>query len=480
LKKTVFFLFIFSLSLYLLTYKGICTGDNIFQYEAVQNFIHTGSFSLPSDKYDINKQKWLRAWMAKGRNDKFYLTQWPGLSLASIPLGIVGYVIENNIEVGEIHDLMEKETDKRFFHLRKLPSAFFTSLINPIVSALIVVMFFLCCFQISESHKKALTGTLVLGLGTIIWPYSSTYWTQPIVTLCILSSFYFTLISSQRKKFVYLLFAGLFAGYAFITRFDTIMVIPWLILYVILSQWTLKKSMLKSVLMFAIPVLLFMLLQMLWNYYRFGSFLQTGAMHQVLFRGSFKANLLISIPAHLVSLNRSIFIFSPPLILFFFAIKNFFKQHKNTAIILLGIILTNIIFFSKFTFWQAPLSWGTRFLVPITPFLLLPICVFISNDIPKKIFITIVLAVGIVIQLIGVLLPLQGQAIDSYFGEQLYDPMSFFSKSEIIPQAQMLFKDNIELWWLHSPTKLIMGILLIFICVMSFYYLIRTLLLKKN
>lgn len=480
MKKTVFFLFIFSLSLYLLTYKGICTGDNIFQYETVQNFIHTGSFSLPSDKYDINKQKWLRAWMAKGRNDKFYLTQWPGLSLASIPLGIVGYVIENNIEVSEIHDLMKKESDKGLFHLRKLPSAFFTSLINPIVSALIVVMFFLYCFQISESHKNALTGTLVLGLGTIIWPYSSTYWTQPIVTLCILSSFYFTLISSQRKKFIYLLFAGLFAGYAFITRFDTIMVIPWLILYVILSQWTLKKSMLKSVLMFVIPVLLFMLSQMLWNHYRFGSFLQTGAMHQVLFRGSFKANLLISIPANLVSLNRSIFIFSPPLILFFFAIKNFFKQHKNTAIILLGIIFTNVIFFSKFSLWQAPASWGPRFLVPMTPFLLLPICVFISNDMPKKIFITIVLAVGIIIQLIGVLLPLQGQAIDSYFGEQWYDPMTFFSKSEIVPQAQMLFKDNIELWWLHSPTKLIMGILLIFICVISFYYLIRTLLLKKN
>jgi len=219
---------------------------------------------------------------------------------------------------------------------------------------------------------------------------------------------------------------------------------------------------------------------MLWNYYRFGSFLQTGAMHQVLFRGSFKANLLISIPTNLVSLNRSIFIFSPPLILFFFTIKNFFKQHKNTAIILLGIILTNIIFFSKFSSWQAPASWGPRFLVPMTPFLLLPICVFISNDIRKKIFITIVLAVGIVIQLIGVLLPLQGPAIASYFGEQWYDPMSFFSKSEIIPQAQMLFAGNIELWWLHSSTKLIIGVFFIIICVVSFYYLIRILLFKKN
>jgi hypothetical protein len=59
--------------------------------------------------------------------------------------------------------------------------------------------------------------------------------------------------------------------------------------------------------MFIVPVLFFIVLQMLWNYYRFGDFLQTGAI-QKRFIFYFRGKLSISLPVNLASINRSIFI----------------------------------------------------------------------------------------------------------------------------------------------------------------------------
>ncbi len=483
MRNTAYALFCFITSLYLLTYKGICTGDNIFHYEVVQNFIRTGDLSIPEGKYNLDTKKWLQVWLAKGRDEKIYLTSGYGLALASVPLGLVGYIIEKITDGSELQNLMKKtgdNTSKLLHYLRKTLSAFFASLINPILCALVVFVFFSFSQKITNSNKKTLISALILGCSTIIWSYSSTYWTQPLITFCLFSSFYFIFVYSQKDKFKYLLFAGLFAGYAFITRFETILTIPWLILYVLIVRWRAKQKLLKSVLVFSIPVTLFIVLQLLWNYYRFGAILATGSKHQTFFQGSFRGNLLISLPANLLSLNRSIFVFSPPLILFFFSIKNLIRKYNNVAIILLGIVVTNIILYSKFTLWQASASWGPRFLVPITPFLMLPVCLFVSKDKAKIIFTTIIAIIGVTSQLLAVLLPLQSQAIDVYFGEQYYKPVGFFLKSEILPQAKMLFAGNFELWWFDSSIKLVAGIFLIIICLVSLYFLIRTNLAKNR
>ena len=87
---------------------------------------------------------------------------------------------------------------------------------------------------------------------------------------------------------------------------------------------------------------------------------------------TFRADLKLSLLANLISLSNSIFVFSPPLILFFFGIHSFFKRQRPMAVATIGIVVTGLVLYSKFTLWDAPGSWGPRFLVVLTPLMLLP------------------------------------------------------------------------------------------------------------
>jgi hypothetical protein len=469
-------LFFFFLSLYLLTYKGIDAGDDIFHYEVAKNFVRTGRLALPEGKYDLNKQRWLKVFMSVGRGGHVYLTLPPGLALASIPLGYIGNFIENHTDVIQYNEVINsKNTDDytKVSFIRKLPSAFFIGLINPIVSALTVLILFLFGQEIVKSPSKALIGSFLFGLATIIWPYSSNYWDQPLLTFCIFSSFYYIFLFSRHFKLRYLLFAGLLAGYALLARLESILTVPWLVLYLIATLINEKRSWLKPVGMFVIPFAVCLGLQMLWNFYRFGSLTNTGAFHQALLRTAFKAKLFFSLPANLVSFQRGLFIYSPPLLLFFCAIGSLFLAQKRLASILVGIILTNLLLYSKFTLWQAYTSWGPRFLVVLGPFIFLPVFLFLDRMLWKKVLIGFLFCAGFLVQLIGVLLPLQVMAQEKYWGDGLKDPRNYYTKSDIVLQAAMLFKGKIELWWLESPIKLLIGLALFVITFLSLFLLVK-------
>ena len=466
-------LFLLFLTLYVLTLKGICTGDNVFHYERIQNIIKRGSLSMPEGKYDFDKHRWLRVFMAEGRDGKLYLTLGDGLSIAALPFALVGNIIERTVDVSAYESKIEESAPKlNLFYLRKLPSAFFTALINPFAMALTVLIFFNFCLKITDAAGSAFVGSLLLGIGTILWPYSSTFWTQPIVTLCLFSAFYCVFLYKKNSSPKLLLLAGALLGYSFITRYVSIFSVPWFVVYLVLIHWREKRKIPGAVGLLLSSFAIFFLMQMGWNCYRFGSALDTGAKHQALWGANLRGKLHISLPALLLGLNRSIFIFSPPLILFFFSTKRFIRKYRLEGTLLLGVVLTFLVFYAKFTLWKSSASWGPRFLVPITPFLLLPVCLFINGVKWKKVLTYGLLAVGVIVQLIAALLPLQIGARDEYFGgkPRIVD---YFVKSEIIPQAKMLFAGNVELWFLDSIPKLVVGVILLAVCIASGYYCIR-------
>lgn len=428
---------------------------------------------MPEGKYDFDKQRWLRVFMAEGRDGKLYLTLGDGLSIAALPLALVGNIIERAVDVSAYESKLAESAPKlNLFYLRKLPSAFFAALVNPVVMALTLLIFFNFCLRIEGRVGSAFVASVLLGTGTILWPYSSTFWTQPIVTLCLFSAFYCVFLYKKHSKPKFLLFAGALLGYSFITRYVSIISVPWFIVYLVLIHWREKRKIPRAVGLLLSSFAIFFLMQMSWNWYRFGSVLDTGAKHQTFWVTSLRGKLHISLPALLLGLNRSIFVFSPPLILFFFSAKRFIRKHRLEGTLLLGFVLTFLVFYAKFTFWKSSASWGPRFLVPITPFLFLPVCLFINRVKWKTILTYALLTVGVIVQLIAVLLLPQMGAIDEYFGgkPRIVD---YFIKSEIIPQAKMLFTGNVELWFLDSIPKLVVGLILIVVCIASAYYCIH-------
>ncbi len=477
LQVTVFTTF---LSLYVLTMKGIQMRDNVLHYERAQNIVESGALSMPDGRHDPDTDFWSKFFMARGRDGRVYLTLGDGLSLAAVPLVLVGDLLDGAIgarpaemALQDIDDARHARdsalVDERMRSLRDLPSAFFATLVNPIATALTVLLFFRLCHELTGSSREAFCGSVLLGAGTITWVYSSTFWTQPLVTVCTFGAFYCLCLYRRTSASSLLVLAGTLLGYSFITRYLSILALPFLLLYVVRQQPKKGRALWKSLTLVALPVATFALLQMFWNLYRFGSVLRSGGWHQGYMWASFLGGIHISIPAQLVGLQRSVFVYSPPLLLGVLGMRRFLRTHRLEAEPLLAVIVTYFLIYGQFTLWYAPGSWGPRFLVPITPFMLLPACALLRDRLWKRLLFWGLLSVGIAVQLTCVLLPLQRGAIATYLGG-LPEGADHFLKAEIVPQAKVLLSGKVGLWFLDGPIKGAAGAVLAAILISSLAY----------
>ena len=451
-------IFLFFLCLYLLTFKGICTGDNLLHYDLVVNAVSTGQPTLPDDRYDLDKQRYLKPFVSEGLDGELYVTLPPGLAVASIPFGALGVAIEKIVKAPESAD--EVPARRNFAEVRAKPSAFFTGLINPLVSALLIAVFFWMASGIADSVEWAAVLSLMLGLSTIIWPYSSTYWTQPLATAAIFSSFVLLVQGVEADRLLMAALSGLLAGFGFLTRYELLFVLPWLILFVLCSRFPSVRRRGEFLLGVVGSFLIAAMLLMAWNHYRFGSILDTGAFHQQRFGASFRADLALSLPANLVSLSNSIFVYSPPLVLFFFGIRALFVRYRAMSVATVGIVATGLVLYSRFTSWDASGSWGPRFLVVLTPFMLLPAVMFRPHNPWRRALVCCLLVIGFGVQLVPAIVPYQHAAVARHFAEQP-SPQRYFTSTEIVPHLQALTAGGIELWWLRTPLLGVVGVCII-------------------
>ncbi len=456
-------LFCFFAAIYLLTFRGLSVGDNVYHYEFVKSILQRQQLSLPLNNELLATDRSTSLFFARGRDDKPYLTLPPGLAVASLPLGSLGFLIESifgdNSNVTEEQNTEKGTEISAAIAVRSTPSATMAAMVNPLAMALLTVVFFLFSNRLSNSRKRALVLTLLLGCCTIIWPYSSSYWTQPVTTVCLFSVLYCLYRFKEESLYRYVVFAGLLAGYSMLTRFETVVFVPFFLIYAVWASYPDRSRILRATGLFLAAFGVFVLLIMLWNYYRFGGVLDTGAGHQQYFWSTFRGNLAESIPANLIGLNRSIFLYSPPLILGLLAFPALYRSQKTLALVTTLIIVTGFLLYSKIVMWHAFCSWGPRFLVILTPFLLLPASLLRFDARWKRWLLLVLALAGICIQLIAVMVPYQWEAISDYFSPG--NAGDHLLKSNIVPQFRALLSENLDFWWLANPITISIGILLI-------------------
>jgi hypothetical protein len=133
-----------------------------------------------------------------------------------------------------------------------------------------------------------------------------------------------------------------------------------------------------------------MALNLWYNYYRFGSIFET-AYHSIATRTGIDffsgTPMLTGLSGLLISPGKGFFFYSPVAILFFFSIKLFIKRHLEISLCFICMILLYLFFLSKNLYWHGDWAWGPRYLLVITPFLIIPIAELLESDIwMKKIF----------------------------------------------------------------------------------------------
>ncbi|OQA14948.1 MAG: hypothetical protein BWY63_03042 [Chloroflexi bacterium ADurb.Bin360] len=184
-------------------------------------------------------------------------------------------------------------------------------------------------------------------------------------------------------------------------------------------------------------------LLMVFNYTRFGSIFETGYTRADT-RGPVTdwgatAKPLLSWYGYFLSSGKGFFFFSPPAFLALWGWRALYCRHKLESLLVFGIALAYPLFYSFVTHrWFGGVNWGPRYIVCVTPFMLLPLGAWLERqDLRRWLSITALLlfgALGAVVQVSNLLVNYNAYVFsDVAFEQQIYIP----EKSPLLAQWRL-------------------------------------------
>lgn len=385
-------LFTFCLSVYLLTMGGhLYSADNEIKGMIAEGIVERNSVSLPKTNM---------MYMMPGRDGLSYSYFALGSSLTMIPFYLVGDAVSNLAPQIPRPIILE----------------FCYSLINSLVTALTCTILFLICRSLGYGTKTSIVTSLIYGFATIAWPYAKTSWSEPQSLLCVLASFLCLLKFRSENKWFWLSVSGTLLGYGITTRSEMGLFLVVFSGFILLSLWHKNRGIahiVRAGLFYGIPLAFFGFVNLYYNYLRFEDWLNFGQLNSVEqhlgqtspFWDSIEG-FLVGTYQHLFSTGKGLLVFSPPILMFYWAIKRFRVKHPHVALVCIAVPV--IFFISAGTSWQMTfMAWGERYFVSLTPFLILPLAALIedlvtngSSYMKRSIF--VLTGIGLLVQLLGV------------------------------------------------------------------------------
>jgi len=329
-----------------------------------------------------------------------------------------------------------------------------TGLFNPLITALTVWLLYKSSRVLTESQNASLAVAFLFGLGTIAMPYSRAFEREALLTIFLLFSIYTAGKFFRTNRLKWLLATGLSVALLCFTKIANTILLPLFIIYLVWVLWRDRRASIGRVLfdlmLFGIPVVLLVGVQAVFNYMRFGSFTDIGLVGTWGNPLSYFAfdHIGAALAGIFFSPTKSIFLFSPPILLAIPAWIHFVKECKPTALLVSLLITANILFNAMNVNWDQPSWWGPKYLVAMTPLFLLPVGLLYAHaHKPKRIWVTLTWLTGLAglcIQIIGTLvddrehLDIFGRGIDlvgalNMFSRGAFDSLVLYLSPEGFP-----------------------------------------------
>ncbi|MBT3816936.1 MAG: glycosyltransferase family 2 protein [Candidatus Magasanikbacteria bacterium] len=286
------------------------------------------------------------------------------------------------------------------FRLIGLYDIVWLTLVPIIFSTLTTIGMFYIVWYLTHKKYIALAVSILIGIGSSLWPYANIgmeYQATFYITMLLL-----TLIRWKEKKGSLFTVGIIFALLATAKSYGPIFGLPIILFIATVHYERLQKNIriyIKDFSKAIIPAVIAFLSLLIFQYFHYHSFTGVYSLaHEFQiwtwwegFYGIF------------FSIGKSIFFFSPLLLLTLFVWKKFFYTHKETATFILVSFLLLLFLTAPFSYWTDE-TWAVRKLIPILSLLHLPLIFIFHNITWKKIstlliFITIILS--IYIQILG-------------------------------------------------------------------------------
>jgi len=425
---TAIYLFIFVTCVYFTSLSTFFAIDQyISRYEVTQSIAERFELSIPEGSPTS----------IKGVNGKTYSLYGLGWPILAVPLFMIG---------------------KIFGHY-PVTHVF---LLNTLAGAATVTLVFLFSIALGYSRRSSLVVAIFYGFGTFAWPLAKHPFDHVVETLFVLLSVYFMYLHTSKNGILQLLLSAFCIGFAINTRLVSVLALPALLVLMgascgvkySLAEYT--SIFLRKMAIFMSVLLPFAGLVLWYNYYRFGSIYETGFQLLAAKNGlNFFSGtpLLTGLKGFLASPGKGFLYYSPVAIFFFFTIVPFYKKHRWPAISFLLLILSYLVYLSRNIYWHGGWAWWPRYLLVITPFIILPITELLDSVRWRKKTYFIIIPVYVVFAL-SILI--QTLAISVHFYNYFYrlqidhNVQFTIAKGEGVPEIDEPPPD-VHFTWTKSP-----------------------------
>jgi|WetSurMetagenome_2_1015567.scaffolds.fasta_scaffold46591_2 hypothetical protein len=300
-------------------------------------------------------------------------------------------------------------------------------LMNIWVTALTAVILFLTTLIKGYSKLTALVLSLLFGLCTIVFPYTRTFFRDPLAMFFLASAWMcVSAILHHSKNIMYgvkrsLLWIGLFTSLVagVLTKNTILIAFPVIFLELLIGKWQKGHIAVNRIMAIRSPKIWGLLLASLGSFgliwflvipsisslARF-----TPAYYGYLFQFFFTTphpHLLEAFTGPFISPGKSIFIFSPVLLLSIWSLIYRLKSSWSAWLYLILLIIFQGLFYDDE--WAGHINWGIRYILPAIPLLMLTLAPLVDNALTSiKGWVTILIfgSISFIIQLLGVLPPI--------------------------------------------------------------------------
>jgi len=224
-----------------------------------------------------------------------------------------------------------------------------------------------------------------VGLATSWWPYSKLDASE-----CVVATLFMTALVLLLENHPILAFTC--ASFMVLLRSDAA------ILLLLLVGWELWRNKFRvrwlTVAVGIGPTALFYCFV---NYMRFGTILDHG------YHGEpFSNPLLFGVYGILFSAGKSVFLFSPALLLGFLGWRRFRERLPQDAVLFAAVFTTQLLLYARWWDWSGDDSWGVRFMLPSVVLMTIPCVELLSR---RRLLTAAALTAGLLVQLPALLLP---------------------------------------------------------------------------
>ncbi len=242
-------------------------------------------------------------------------------------------------------------------------------LAHAMLGALVCVLFHRLARRHGCSPKMASLGTLVLAFGTMLFVYARSPFSEVLQTACAIGFTAAVVETLDSKARAPALALGAWAGILLNTKSVFALSIAAAAVLIVVRHRH-DRAALARISAWAIAAFgPFAVVALAYNRARWGSLFDTGYGATL---DLMREDVLSGLWGLLFSPGKSVFLFSPPLVLGVVAWPRFTREHRWLALTIAAVVSPPLFFYARFLSWGGDYCWGPRYLLFAVPLLWLP------------------------------------------------------------------------------------------------------------